>query len=406
MAATPEMRAATTTARWAWLWSEPDVVLLDASADGERLSGRIRLVVASLVAALAAYELSVGDRAGERLGWIVFAFAWLAVSAALFLLVRRGFYRSWLGFVTGALDVTVVTLGLSTFLMAGQPQLAANSKVVFEAYFLAIAATCLRYDPRICVVTGALGVVEYALVVACAAARWDPNAEGVAGLAGPLSWHGQVARLVVLVGFTLLATVIVQRARQLHRLSTSDFLTGLHNRGYFDERVREEVVRARRHRHPLAVAMVDVDRFKNFNDTYGHSAGDVALQSIARELRENLRTTDVVARYGGEELVVILPETGAEAAVRKLEQIREAVAEMTLELPRRTLRGVLTFSAGVAAMPDDGDEVNALIARADARLFAAKQAGRNRVMGPQDHSGLRASQEFRAMDVDLQAGLG
>jgi diguanylate cyclase (GGDEF)-like protein len=205
---------------------------------------------------------------------------------------------------------------------------------------------------------------------------------------------------VILAAFTWLATIIVIRARQLHRLSTSDFLTGLHNQGYFDERIREEVVRTRRHKRQMTVAMIDVDRFKNFNDTYGHSAGDLALQAIARNLKDNLRLTDVVARYGGEELVVIMPETGSDAAVRKLEQIREAVAEMTLELPRRTLRGVLTFSTGVASYPDDGEEVEALIARADARLFAAKQAGRNRVMGPHDHSGLRASQEMRAIDID------
>ena len=149
----------------------------------------------------------------------------------------------------------------------------------------------------------------------------------------------------------------------------------------------------------MSIAMIDVDRFKNFNDTYGHSAGDMALQAIARTLKDNLRVTDVVARYGGEELVVILPETGPDAAVRKLEQIREAVAEMTLELPRRTLRGVLTFSAGVASFPDDGEEVDALIARADARLFAAKQGGRNKVMGPSDHSGLRSSQELRAVEL-------
>jgi diguanylate cyclase (GGDEF)-like protein len=96
-----------------------------------------------------------------------------------------------------------------------------------------------------------------------------------------------------------------------------------------------------------------------------------------------------------------MPETGPEAALRKLEQIREIVAEMTLELPRRTLRGVLTFSAGIASLPEDADGVDGLVARADARLFAAKQAGRNKVMGPQDHSGLRASQEFKVISLDM-----
>jgi two-component system cell cycle response regulator len=392
--------------RWAWLWSEPNVVLLDASTAGERLSGRIRIVVALLIAIVAGLDLASGSDQ-EGLGWAVFAFVGLGLAIFIYVVVSRGFYRPWLGLVTSTLDVSVVSLGLDAFLAIDQPHLAVNSKVVYEAYFLALAATCLRYDPRICLWAGALAVLQYGGIVAYAAANYElgVNNQGTLGFT-PFSWHAQVARLSILAGFTFLATIIVKRARELHRLSSSDFLTGLHNRGYFDQRFREEVIRARRHKHPLSVAMVDVDRFKNFNDTYGHSAGDLALQAIAKMIKENLRLTDVVARYGGEELVVVMPETAADAAVRKMEQIREIVAEMTLELPRRTLRGVLTFSTGIAAYPEDGDEVDPLVAKADARLFAAKQAGRNRVVGPHDHSGLRSSQEMRAMDLDTATGFG
>ena len=393
-------------ARWAWLWSEPNVVLLDASTAGERLSGRIRIVLALLVAVIATLDLMSGSDQ-EGLGWAVFAYAGLAIAVGIYVVVARGFYRPWLGLVTSTLDVSVVSLGLVAFLAIDQPHLAVNSKVVYEAYFLALAATCLRYEPRICVWSGLLAVAQYLGVVVYAANHWDLSAPQTGMLAyGPFSWHSQAARALILIGFSLLAAVIVYRAQQLHRLSTSDFLTGLHNRGYFEERVREEVIRARRHHHPLAIGMVDVDRFKNFNDTYGHSAGDLALQSICRTIKENLRLTDVVARYGGEEIVIIMPETGSDGAVRKLEQIREIVAEMTLELPRRTLRGVLTFSAGVSSLPEDGEEVDALIARADARLFAAKQGGRNRVVGPHDHSGLRASQELKAITPEMEKSIG
>lgn len=391
-------RAEPRPSRWAWLWAEPDVVLLDASAEGERLSGRIRMLVAFLVVAIWLVDLLSKNHGGESFGWGVFALVGLAGSVALYALISRGFYRAWLGTLTSGLDVSVVSLGLLAFLIAGQPQLAVNSKVVYEAYFLALAATCLRYDPRICLWAGSLAVLQYGGIVVYAATHWDMDKMGTGQFAyGPFSWHSQLARVGILAGFTALAAVIVHRARELHRLSTSDFLTGLHNRGYFDERVREEVVRARRHRHALSVAMVDVDKFKLFNDTYGHSAGDLALQQIARTLKENLRVTDVVARYGGEEIVVIMPETASDNALRKMEQIREIVAESTLELPRRTLRGVLTFSAGVASLPDDGEDVDTLVARADARLFAAKQGGRNKVVGPHDHSGLRASQELKAI---------
>ncbi|HET7042847.1 MAG TPA: diguanylate cyclase [Gemmatimonadales bacterium] len=382
-------------------------MLLDASADGERLSGRLRIIVALFVVAMAVAPVLTRAASAEERGWAVLASVGLAAALGIFYAVSRGFYRPWFGLLTSALDVSIVTLGLVSFLVARQPHLAVNSKVVYEAYFLALAATCLRYDPRICIWAGALAVLEYAGVVTYAVLHWDLTVDAPGQLAyGPFSWHSQVARLGILAAFTLLMTIIVKRARELHKLSTSDFLTGLHNRAYHDQRLREEVVRARRHKHPLAVAMVDVDRFKNFNDTYGHSAGDLALQAIARALKDNLRLTDVVSRYGGEELVVLMPETGADAAVRKMEQIREVVAEMTLELPRRTLRGVLTFSAGIAAAPDDGIDVDPLISRADARLFAAKQAGRNRVLGPHDHSGLRTSQEMRAMDLDVATGFG
>lgn len=396
-------RAEPRPSRLAWLWAEPDVVLLAASAEGERLSGRIRILVALLVAAIGAMDLLGRSASGERLGWGVFALVGLAGSVALYALIARGFYRPWLGTLTSALDVSAVSLGLVAFLWAGQPYLAVNSKVVYEAYFLALAATCLRNDPRICVWAGGLAALQYIGISAWAASQWDLSSVALGQMAyGPFSWHSQLARAGILLGFTALATVIVHRARELHRLSTSDFLTGLHNRGYFDERIREEVIRARRHRHALSLAMVDVDRFKQFNDTYGHSAGDLALQQIARTLKDNLRVTDVVARYGGEEIVVIMPETASDNALRKMEQIREIVAESTLELPRRTLRGVLTFSAGVASLPEDGEEVDPLVARADARLFAAKQAGRNRVMGPHDHSGMRASQEVRAITEDVR----
>jgi len=395
--------ADTLPSRLAWLWAEPDVVLLDASAEGERLSGRIRILVAILVAAIAMFDLLTRKTPGESLGWAVFAVVGLAGALGLYGLIAKGFYRPWLGIVTSSLDVSVVSLGLVAFLVAGQPELAVNSKVVYDAYFLALAATCLRYEPRICVWSGTLALLEYLGVVSYAANHWDLNTPQAGMLAyGPFSWHSQIARALILIGFSLLTAVIVYRAQQLHKLSTSDFLTGLHNRGYFNERVREEVIRARRHHHPLAIGMVDVDRFKHFNDTYGHSAGDIALQAISRTLKENLRLTDVIARYGGEEIVIIMPETGADGAVRKLEQIREIVAELTLELPRRTLRGVLTFSAGIASLPDDGEEVDALIARADARLFAAKQAGRNRVVGPHDHSGLRASQELKVVTKGME----
>jgi len=132
------------------------------------------------------------------------------------------------------------------------------------------------------------------------------------------------------------------------------------------------------------VALLDLDRYKNFNDRYGHASGDVALRVLADTLLKGLRTTDIVARYGGDEFVILLPETGPQAAFEKLEQLRLAVARAEFAIPRHDLTAQITLSAGVASLPDDGTDPVELLEVADQRLFAAKDGGRNRVVGPQD----------------------
>ena len=169
------------------------------------------------------------------------------------------------------------------------------------------------------------------------------------------------------------------RTQELLRLSTRDHLTGLYNRGYLRERVAIEVNRARRTGQPLAIAMIDVDRFKFFNDTHGHAAGDQVLNAIAAVLRSAFRTTDVVSRYGGEEFVVAMPDTDVAAAAHTLERVRQSI-EST---PTHTSGGrsvSVTISAGVAGFPNDGTKEEDLLAVADARLFAAKADGRNRIV--------------------------
>ena len=160
-------------------------------------------------------------------------------------------------------------------------------------------------------------------------------------------------------------------------------MTGLFNRGHFDDRLAMELARAHRSHRELALVMMDVDRFKDFNDRFGHAAGDVGLKTIADRVRQMTRLSDIVARYGGEEFVFLLPDTTAEAALDKMEQIRAAIAELPIVLPRGQGETFLTISAGIATYPHDGLAAEELIDEADARLFRAKASGRNRVVGRQ-----------------------
>lgn len=363
------------------LFRTPDPLLLDAGAEGEVLVARIRLFLCAVLVLIPIFALR-GNTGIETLVGLGTTLAALLLSIAVYLLVKRDFYRPWLGMLTSLLDVSLVSGALATFLLLDQPHTAVNSRVVFEAYFLAIGATSLRYDIRICLAAGALAMGQYALIVSYAASQWDLNSARFAPFRyGTFDWGSQISRLILLAMATFLSLVVVLRAQRLRRLSTSDRLTGLMNRGYFDERMISEISRARRYGHPMSIAMIDVDHFKRFNDTMGHAAGDVALRILAGTIRASLRHSDILARYGGEEFVVILPMTPLAVAVEKLETMRLAVANLTVDVPKRGVQARLTISAGVACLPEDGIEDEDLLDVADRRLFQAKQAGRNKVIG-------------------------
>ncbi len=161
--------------------------------------------------------------------------------------------------------------------------------MIFPVYFLAIGATALRYDWRICILTGSGAFLEYLGLVSYAAWQWD------LAHAAEFSWPPQVGRLALLAVATVLATALVVRAREQRRLSTRDRLTDLANRGFLDESIPRLEALASRSGEPVSVAMIDVDRFKRFNDTYGHLAGDVALKAVAGALGSFFRAADFVA---------------------------------------------------------------------------------------------------------------
>ncbi|MBC7349174.1 MAG: diguanylate cyclase [Candidatus Aminicenantes bacterium] len=186
----------------------------------------------------------------------------------------------------------------------------------------------------------------------------------------------------LLVTFSQRVTMALSnfRLRQsLQEQSIRDPLTGLYNRRYLEETLERELLRAKRAGNPVSVIMLDIDHFKKFNDTYGHEAGDLILQAVARTVQKSVRAEDIVCRYGGEEFTVILPGLELKKAVNRAELILDAVRHLEIKYGDSVLKS-LTISAGVAVFPDHGKNWPELFQAADAALLQAKSQGRNRVV--------------------------
>lgn len=168
-----------------------------------------------------------------------------------------------------------------------------------------------------------------------------------------------------------------QLYREIQELSITDGLTGVYVRRYFLKRLKEELSRAKINGSTLSYILLDVDEFKNINDTYGHIAGDAALKWIAGILSASLRSIDMCARFGGEEFCLMLPETTKEQAFAVSQRIRLRVEEAKIMAYNESI--ACTISIGIASYPDDAEQINALIDKADKALYRAKAKGRNRV---------------------------
>jgi GGDEF domain-containing protein len=246
-----------------WLRA-PDPMLIDFGSGGPAFLLRVR---AGIFAVLLLLSLGLQGFESDPHIWVTTLAAGVGLASCAFLSWRSAQPRrpTRLPFVAAAIDPGLVTLILVLFALQGRVNVAANSMFFWELYLLAIFLSALQFDPRVCVFSGALAFATFG------------------------------------------AALLASRAGRLIRLSGTDSLTGLANRALFDQRLVVEVKTARRMERSLCVIFLDIDHFKHFNDRWGHRAGDDALRATADVLVEACRDSDVIARWGGEEFVIVLP---------------------------------------------------------------------------------------------------
>lgn len=178
---------------------------------------------------------------------------------------------------------------------------------------------------------------------------------------------------------TSLALANLKLRETLQHKSIRDPLTGLFNRRYMEEFLEQELSRACRKEQPIGILVLDIDYFKHFNDNFGHEAGDIVLREVSIFLRQHVRKSDIVCRYGGEEIVMIMPESSLENTSQRAEQLRQGIKQLELKHRDRSL-GTISVSIGVASFPEHSPRGPELIRAADAALYRAKAEGRDRVV--------------------------
>jgi len=313
---------------------------------------------------------------------------WVGLGAAVVLLVVGSIVLSvaqrspprWLGLFSCLLDVSVLSLANATFVLVGHPLAATNGRVFFPVYLLAMICTCLRQDARLCLLSGLAAMIQYAAVVLLAVQTMGADA-GPSSTYGAFRWDNQFARLIILALATGIEVVIVHQAQGYLSASIHDTLTKLPNRRYAESCLEQAVTLSRRTGRTGVLALVDLDHFKQVNDRHGHAAGDEVLRHTADLLRRFFRASDVIVRYGGEEFLILFPEAEVGPAIDRLREFHAAFASEPVYLSGGEQLAT-TLSMGVATFPADGQVVADLLERADQRLYAAKQTGRNRIHGP------------------------
>ena len=342
----------------------------------------VRLVLPLVIPVLlvpAALLIREPDNLGAFVGLVGGAFA-IAYAALAEVAERRVRNRFWLQIFNSLVYAALISAILWAFLVFDHPR-PHSHWIIFFLYFLMIGASGLSDDPRQCVGTGAFAVIGYLAVLPLLERAALGGAPMALRMAPEFEWVANSAKVALLVGATVMASASAARGRALRRISLRDGLTGLLNRHAFDQCLERVARRAERTGGSMTLAMIDIDHFKHLNDLYGHATGDAVLRWVASWLLRCFRTTDVVARFGGEEFVVAFLDSDEEGLLPRLETLRQGIASTRLRHLGSEADIRVTVSMGTARFPTDGRSVSEVLACADARLYAAKQAGRNRIVG-------------------------
>lgn len=179
------------------------------------------------------------------------------------------------------------------------------------------------------------------------------------------------------VAIAIERSMLYKQTEKLQKLSITDHLTGIYNRRYLNRRLSEEITRYNRYKHPFSFMMLDLDKFKEYNDTFGHIAGDNLLKNLAHVMEKSLRTIDIAARFGGDEFVTIFPQTPKIDAIQICNRLKEKIDR---SLSEHNIEMTLSISVGLATFPDDASSIMELIEKTDQALYLAKKGGGNRVV--------------------------
>lgn len=356
----------------------PDEIMLEVGAGGELLLARIRVVVAALVLVLPLMHSLTGGSVSDTLVGLglaivinLFALAWLQLS-------RRRRRYAWLPFATTAFDISAITL-LLVALAIHQLPAGLNSLIAWSGYLLAILVTAMRGDGRTTLFAGALAIAQYALLALVGFAVASSPEQLLSSEYGAVTVSGQVERLLLLLAATAITAMVAYRVQRIVELSGTDGLTKLPNRTWLLHRMPRLIDAAHEDGASLTLALIDMDYFKRINDENGHHVGDRALRHVVGVVKHHAEPGEWLVRLGGEEFILLLHKPIG-SAWERVETIRRLVAAQPLNFERGKPPMQLTFSAGLASFPHDGQDLSHLLRRADQRLQVAKREGRNKVI--------------------------